>query len=84
MLGTDLIRVLQSAHTVVGVDVEDVDIADPQAVEDQVTALSPDVLINVAAYTDVDRCEQQEGVAFRVNADGAANLALACHGVESG
>ncbi|MGW8322196.1 MAG: dTDP-4-dehydrorhamnose reductase [Thermodesulfobacteriota bacterium] len=78
MLGVDLMRVLASAHEVVGVDLEEVDITDLRAVEEQVAALAPDVLINAAAYTDVDKSEQQEDVAFRVNADGAANLALAC------
>ena len=80
MLGTDLIRVLEAAHTVVGVDVDELDIANRKAVQDQVTALSPEVLINVAAYTDVDGCEEQEDVAFRINADGATNLALECKG----
>jgi len=78
MLGTDLMGVLESTHEVIGVDLEEVDITDPKAVEEQVAALAPDVLINAAAYTDVDKSEQQEDVAFRVNADGAANLALAC------
>lgn len=80
MLGTDLVRVLEPAHTVIGVDVEELDIVNRQAVQDQVKALSPDVLINAAAYTDVDGSEGNEDVAFRVNADGAANLALACRG----
>ena len=83
MLGTDLVRVLASAHEVIGVDLEEMDIGDPRAVEEQVAASAPDVVINVAAYTDVDRSEQEEGVAFRVNADGAANLALACRGARS-
>lgn len=78
MLGTDLVRVLAPAHTVIGVDLEELDITNRQEVQDQVVALAPDVLINAAAYTDVDRSEEQEDLAFRVNADGAANLALAC------
>jgi len=78
MLGTDLVRVLALAHKVIGVDLDELDITDRQAVEEQVAGLAPDVLINAAAYTDVDKSEQQEDVAFRVNADGAANLALAC------
>jgi len=39
MLGTDLMRVLASAHEVIGVDLEEVDITDLQAVEEQVAAL---------------------------------------------
>jgi dTDP-4-dehydrorhamnose reductase len=78
MLGTDLMSVLEAAHEVIGVDLEEVDITDPGAVEEQVAALAPDVLINAAAYTDVDRSEREEEEAFRVNADGAANLARTC------
>jgi dTDP-4-dehydrorhamnose reductase len=78
MLGTDLVRVLASAHTAVGVDLEEMDITDPRSVEEQVASIAPDVLINAAAYTDVDGSERREALAFRVNAEGAANLALAC------
>ena len=80
MLGTDLVRVLAPVHTVIGVDVDELDIADLKEVNDRVAALSPDVLINVAAFTDVDGSEAREDAAFRVNAEGAANLALACRG----
>ena len=78
MLGTDLVRVLASAHAVTGVDLDELDITDRGQVEDHLAAVSPDVVINAAAYTDVDGSEQQEEAAFRVNADGASHLALAC------
>jgi dTDP-4-dehydrorhamnose reductase len=78
MLGTDLVRVLASAHEVAGVDVDDLDIVNRAEVQDQVDALSPDVVINAAAYTNVDRSEEQEDQAFRVNAQGAGNLAQVC------
>jgi dTDP-4-dehydrorhamnose reductase len=81
MLGTDLVRVLEPSHTVTGVDLEELDITDRRAVARQVDTLAPDVLINVAAYTDVDRSEEQEEAAFQVNAEGPANLALACRTV---
>src|SRR5262249_23063190 len=38
----------------------------------------PDVVINAAAYTTVDRAETDHATAFLVNRDGAANLAIAC------
>ncbi len=78
MLGTDLVRLLAPAHSVIGVDLDELDITDRRAVEERLVALAPDVLINAAAYTDVDRSEEQKDLAFRVNAEGAANLALAC------
>lgn len=84
MLGKDLLQLLAPAHSVIGVDVDELDITDRQAVEDRVDGLAPDVLINVAAYTDVDGSEAKEDEAFRVNAEGAANLALACRGRPTG
>ncbi len=78
MLGTDLCEVLTPAHTVTGVDLDEVDIADLDAVKDQVMSVAPDLVINVAAYTDVDGCEDNVELAFRANADGVENLATVC------
>ena len=44
----------------------------------QLAALAPDLVINAAAYTAVDRAEAEPARAFAVNADGAARLARAC------
>lgn len=46
----------------------------------RVTAtLRPDLIINAAAYTAVDQVETERDLAFRINRDGAANLAEAAH-----
>jgi dTDP-4-dehydrorhamnose reductase len=55
----------------------DLDIGDAGAVEDQVSAAKPDVIVNAAAYTAVDRAENEPDAARRVNAEGPANLARA-------
>lgn len=54
------------------------DIGDANAVTERVAALAPDVVINAAAYTAVDRAESEPDQAHRVNATGAGNLAHAC------
>ncbi|GIL38735.1 dTDP-4-dehydrorhamnose reductase [Roseiterribacter gracilis] len=54
------------------------DITDPKAIEAAVATLQPDLLINAAAYTAVDRAENDAARAFAVNRDGAANLAGVC------
>lgn len=54
------------------------DITDAQAVNKAVSHLRPSLLINAAAYTAVDKAEEEEGVAFAVNREGTANLAAAC------
>ena len=51
------------------------DIADADAVRAKVAETSPDVIINAAAYTAVDKAESEEAQAYAVNRDGVANLA---------
>ncbi len=43
-----------------------------------VTCADPDVVIHLAAATDVDRCEEDPDMAFNVNRNGSANIAEAC------
>lgn len=58
------------------------DIADERAVADSVRRSAPDVIVNAAAYTAVDRAEAEPGEAYRINAEGAGHVALAAR--ESG
>lgn len=75
MLGTDLLGALEG-RDVVGLDLPDLDITDPVQVEDGISGF--DVVVNCAAFTAVDAAEEQESVAFAVNAVGPANLARSC------
>lgn len=54
------------------------DLRQPEAVAAQVRALAPDVVVNAAAYTAVDRAETDAGTAFAVNAHAPAAIARAC------
>lgn len=77
-LASDLVRVLDAAgeRDVAAPDLHELDITDPESVARAVAGR--DVVINAAAYTNVDRAESDENAAFRVNATGAALLARAC------
>jgi len=55
-----------------------VDLADGQAVDDFVRTVRPTLVINAAAYTAVDRAEDEPVAAFALNRDGPAALAAAC------
>ena len=55
----------------------DLDISDKAAVRDSCAGLRPEVIINAAAFTNVDGAEKDPARAFAVNAQGARNLALA-------
>ena len=56
---------------------KDLDITQSSTVSEAIKKLSPEVVINCAAWTDVDGAESQEIDAFRVNSDGPENLATA-------
>ncbi|MDR2131697.1 MAG: dTDP-4-dehydrorhamnose reductase [Odoribacteraceae bacterium] len=58
-------------------DVE-VDITDPKAVNSFMARHEIDTVINCAAYTAVDRAEEEAEAAARINRDGAASVARAC------
>jgi dTDP-4-dehydrorhamnose reductase len=76
MLGRDLMKVL--GPEVRGADIGDFDITDRESTERLVLTLRPSVLVNVAAYTDVDGAESNRDTAFRVNGDGVRHLAESC------
>ncbi len=58
-------------------DKKELDITDKGAVESFLERERPDVIVNCAAYTDVDKAEMERETAFRVNYDGARHLAEA-------
>ena len=57
--------------------IDELDITDPAAVHAQVASMSPDLIVNAAAYTAVDRAEEEEAAARAVNAEGPRHLAEA-------
>ncbi len=77
MLGTDFVRAATYwNHDVVGFDLPEVDITDSEAVWRTCAEHKPDVVVNCAAYADVDGCEDNLETASRVNVEGARYLAL--------
>jgi dTDP-4-dehydrorhamnose reductase len=80
MLGSDLMLRLMVAHDVTGKDVGDFDITVEDDCGRVIAECSPDVVINAAAYTNVDGCETDRERCFAVNAVGVKNIALACRG----
>ena len=78
-LGQELARILpERGQEVVALDRKSLDVADPEAVERVVEEHSPEVVINAAAYTNVDACEKETDLAYSVNALGPRNLAQVC------
>ena len=76
-LGRELAVTAPSGGELFCFDVDKLDIADMDATRKCLDEYSPDLIINAAAYTAVDRAEEDEKVAYAVNRDGAENLARA-------
>jgi dTDP-4-dehydrorhamnose reductase len=76
-LGSALQKVL-AGEEIFGLDLPEHDITDPSSIVETISGLKPDLVIHGAAVTDVDGCERDPDLAFRVNALGSQNIALAC------
>lgn len=76
-LGRAFIGALPEQHDVDGFTHDGLDIGDNDQVQQLIPGLKPDVIVNCAAFTKVDACETDADTAFRGNAIGVQNLALA-------
>ena len=63
----------------VALDKSSCDITNPEALSASLEKYSPTHLINCAAYTAVDKAEEETDLAYAINATGVANVAKACH-----
>jgi len=77
MLGRDLCRVFGPDHELLAWDLEQIDITDRLGTVDALSQARPDLIINAAAFVDLERCETEADMAWKVNAVGAQNLAIA-------
>lgn len=86
MLGSEVVAVLNEKDgrelpgcgPVHAVDLEEIDITNIGSVNHCFDCCQPQLVINCAAFTDVDGCETKRNIAMAVNSDGPGNLALAC------
>lgn len=74
-VGFELQRSLASLGEVIGVDVEDCDLTDTAAIVSLVERVKPDLIVNPAAYTAVDKAESETEVAYTINATAPKVLA---------
>lgn len=74
-LGSDCIQVLQEAHEVFALTLNELDITSSSDVDKVIGKYVPDIILNCAAYTNVDACETERELAWNVNVEGPKNLA---------
>ena len=76
-LGQELLRLAPCEITITAVDIDTLDITDQIAVDNFVSELKPQLIINAAAYTAVDQAETEHEIAYAVNCDAVKFLAEA-------
>ena len=88
-LGLELSEVLKGGEVIKVYNTKEVqggyklDLTSYSAVEDFIVKKRPDVIINTASLTDVDKCETEKGEAFKVNAEAVKHVVRASRVVEA-
>jgi dTDP-4-dehydrorhamnose reductase len=80
-LGRALQLTAPEAATIVALGHSALDIGDAEAVASTISGHEPDLVINAAAYTAVDKAEGDAEAAYRINRDGPGYLAVSAHAV---
>ncbi|NQU99679.1 MAG: dTDP-4-dehydrorhamnose reductase [Parcubacteria group bacterium] len=85
MLGQDLVDIFSNDNNyeVTNWDKDEIDITKEDQVVEKISKLKPEIVINSAAYTDVDGCEDNRELCMSVNGDALKNLAKACKEIDS-
>lgn len=77
-LGADLVKTVPPSIELFPLDIEDVDIESPEQIEEVLTPLQAEMVINTAAYVRTEDCEEYPEKAFSLNAIAVKNLARNC------
>ena len=82
-VGSALVPVLAPLGEVSAFDRQGLDLLDPQSIGSAIAKVRPDVIINAAAYTAVDRAEREQDAAFAVNSQAVKDLARAAKSINA-
>ncbi len=82
-LGYDVIKRLNKSNIdCLGVDIDDFDITNEKQTFDYIVNYNPDVVVHCAAYTAVDKAEEDKEKCFNINVIGTRNIAKACKQID--
>ena len=79
MLASAINKLAPEVYEIIPLDLPDFDITDHYLVLNSLRKVRPNVIVNCAAYTDVDGCESEEELAKQINGNGPGHLAIYTH-----
>ena len=84
-LGYDVVRELnkRGIYDILNLDLDDMDITDRDFVRKVITEYRPEYVIHCAAYTAVDKAEENSEIAKKINYEGTRNISDACYEIGS-
>lgn len=82
-LGYDVVKLIKSPDECRGVDLQDFDITDKAQTMEYIKSYSPDAVVHCAAYTAVDKAEDDAETCYNVNVVGTQNIAEACKAIDA-
>ena len=79
-LGTDLLTTLNKYPHIKPLSIthQDIEVSNQKSVKNQLYELKPNIVINCAAFHQIDECEKNPNLAFQINTLGALNVAQVC------
>lgn len=82
-LGFDIVRELnkRGIYDILALDVDDMDITNKRIVDKIIGEYKPEYVFHCAAYTAVDKAEENEEIAYKINVDGTKNIANTCRNI---
>src|SRR5689334_10985496 len=83
-VGFELCRTLRNLGNLTALGPEELDVTELEAVRATIRSQQPELIVNAAAYTAVDKAEQESELAFRVNAEFPRVLADEAHRLNAG
>ncbi|NQV13056.1 MAG: dTDP-4-dehydrorhamnose reductase [Parcubacteria group bacterium] len=80
MLGMELVEIFSiDDYEIHRADLPEIDITDSESIQSKFSEIKPDIVINAAAFTDVDGCEKQIELCHKVNGEALEYLAKECN-----
>ena len=79
IVGNDISRKIKDTYDVKSYGHNELDITDFDHVGSEIKKFKPNLVINSAAYTNVEKAEKEKSLCYEVNADAVENLSKVCH-----